>query len=304
LEKLKKIDEIQLLPPLVEPPITETMDWPGPTASFDKFRQRVRDDQPHVIHFIGHGRLKSGHGELAFVGKDGKADWVANFARVAAESKELKLVFLQACESELSDPHTPMSGLASQCAHHNVPAVVAMQAKIRSDVAATFASAFYTALAINEPIDCAVLKGRQAIEEMVKKPAAAFAVPVLYLRSYERLIGPKDQPGAARSSGSHEYCTCPRCEFAINMADPQTCPRCRLSFYCDATDEFGRLCGHKFANPLDKFCGQCGQRVNQKPWPLIAAEPPLSDSINLSPAGSSRPATEPPDPIRLRTGGT
>ena len=126
-------------------------------------------------------------------GEDGAVvDWVDNFASLACGSDALKLVFLQACESALADPHTPISAVAHDCADKGVPAVVAMQAKIENRAANEFACKFYETLAEEKPVDYAVKEGREALSELLKRreQSLAFGVPVLYLRSYGNLIGP------------------------------------------------------------------------------------------------------------------
>jgi hypothetical protein len=194
-----KAAELIDLQELIEPEPGDLLD-PNyrPTASWEKFEQMVKDHSPHIIHFIGHGRLSHDHtkrrdtGELAFVGDDGTEQWVneSRFAD-AVVNRNLSLVFLQACESALSDPRANISGVAKLLAQQNIPAVIAMQAKLKNKVANIFAAKFYDMLSQRAPIDLAVKAGREAIGKMgdlSDSQKLAFGIPVVYLNTYDGLI--------------------------------------------------------------------------------------------------------------------
>jgi hypothetical protein len=222
--------------------------------------------KPHVIHFIGHGRYEDGHGEVAFADAGGGVDWIPDdkFAEWA-KHKELKLVFLQACESALGDPHKSVSGMALKLAHQNIPAVIAMQDKVENEVANTFACSFYDALAKRQPIDLAVKAGRKAVENLHHDAQRlAFGVPVLYLRSYQGLI---DEPAPAvhhprnvinLPTDTPEVKSCPRCRARV---EDFVCPSCGLWLSCTK-------CGRAFSEPQSvRFCTKCGAAVPQHQWP-------------------------------------
>jgi len=179
---------------------------PDPKVTRDKFKQKIIDVNPNVIHFIGHGRSKAGKGSLGFINDGGNADWVdeKDFTDLAIGGvhDSLKLVFLQACQSATPDPHTPMSGVAQNLARRAVPAVVAMQAKVENSIANQFACAFYKTLAESKTIDRAVLAGRIAIKNEIASRVAAFGVPVLYYCGYGNLITLPEK-------------RCPKCNNAI-----------------------------------------------------------------------------------------
>jgi CHAT domain len=246
-------------------------------ATRENFEEVVKDFKPNIIHFIGHGKNNGKQGMVAFVGKNGRAQWVpetyfANWATPNEESRqELKLVFLQACESALSDPYNSISGMALRLAHKNVPAVIAMQYKIKSRVADTFASGFYNALAEGKPVDMAVKAGRDAItEEYINnqniknqdiddQQTYAFGLPVLYLRSYDSIILNEKLPDT-KSAGSRPTHTdnryiCPACEKVQQKKN--SCVKCGLIFKCI-------YCNDEFEDPKDTelfFCGNCKKPV-------------------------------------------
>lgn len=286
---------------LIEPEFEFSEDY-HPTASKKKFRTKVEEWQPHVIHFIGHGRLKDGFGELAFVGDDRKADWTGNFAELAARSRELKLVFLQACESALPDPHTPLSSVALQLAHKNIPAVVAMQAKIENLVANIFASRFYQELAKSKSVDYAVGAGREEIrDELESSHSLAFGVPVLYLRSFGRLIDPPapaqtigGQPAPLQSTpqvvpsplSSLPGRKCPNPDCEAPVGEQRFCTKCRCRLRCDECQAI--IDPYKM-----NFCGECGWQI-----PKDSVEIPRNQPAYQSPIPGAAIQQSTPPPVR------
>ena len=224
--------------------------------------------KPHVIHFIGHGRYEGEHGEVAFADVGGEVEWIPDdkFAEWT-KHKELKLVFLQACESALGDPHKSVSGMALKLAHQNIPAVIAMQDKVENEVANTFACSFYDALAGHQPIDLAVKAGRKAVENLpCDAQQLAFGVPVLYLRSYQGLIDEPEEPASPVQLPRNvispppdipESRSCPRCHTRVEY---NVCPSCGLWLSCTH-------CGHVISEPGKvAFCTKCGAPVPHHPW--------------------------------------
>ena len=271
LEKARKLHEdeaIELIPLVDEPRLAEPLNR-TPNVMWENFTNLVKNKEPHVIHFIGHGKLEHRQSKLAFVKSDGHADWKVGelFAEKAVESKSLKLVFLQACESALFDPHAPMADVARLCAAKNIPAVVAMQAKIENSVASEFACQFYDALAQGRPVDYAVLQGRRAIRDKLKMDsnAPAFGVPVLYLRSFDSLFAPtKSGSGITRTStpGEKTIFYCPYCWEPAFATKQEFCVECAKPLRCPSCDQFFET---KRANgvPLS-ICYKCGQPMKRE----------------------------------------
>ena len=235
------------------------------------------DEQPAIIHFVGHGRrLKRGKtsvGQLAFVGKDGKADWMddKDFADQVARSRNLKLVFLQACESGMPDPQASVSGVAMQVASKSIPAIVAMQAKVENNVATRFACQFYDTLKAGKSVDLAVKDGLKAIEDLGDRQKLAFAVPVLYLRSNDvdgliDLVNRSSAQSAAKVLGvgkqeltQQALTSCPRCGKEKKRPDQKVCTNCGLRYYC-------KNCGYLLDDPQGNFCGECTSEIVQVAW--------------------------------------
>ena len=145
-------------------------------ATFDGFINIVTAEKPHVIHFIGHGRMSDDNGQsqgqIAFMASDFTADWV-NAGELATKLIGIdpppRLVFLQACESGLTNPYDPylaISSVAERLVYRNIPAVVAMQSEIENQIANVFAKAFYGALFnAKSSVDAAMQIGRTKVLE-------------------------------------------------------------------------------------------------------------------------------------------
>lgn len=235
---------------LIEPrPAGRVPDYQA-TATFRELLRLLEEKRPHIVHFIGHGLRDEGGVKLAFVASDGTADPIdgATFAEAIASAKSVRLAVLQACESALPDPHTPVSGVALQLAQKRVPAIVAMQARISNQAADQFSCAFYAALAEGHSVDRAVMRGRQEIK--LQRDDQPFGIPVLYLRSYKPVLGPVT-PEAGPAPEPLSAPTCPQCREPISL-DDRFCSNCALAFLCP-----GPTCGRRLKKPLANFCEHC-----------------------------------------------
>jgi CHAT domain len=202
-------------------------DSPVPGATYKTFLATVEEVQPHIIHFVGHGDFDDGHGRVMFMNEDGSARPVTDgqlandIWRVGRSA--LKMVFVQACESGRSEPdalldrYQAVSGIASNLAAKNVPAIVAMQYAVDQDFAEVFACALYEALADAKPVDIAVHEARQAVARRQAEGSSdtagpAFALPVLYWWRPDALF-PSDEAGpSGRRGGEDEQLFCAWCD--------------------------------------------------------------------------------------------
>jgi CHAT domain len=174
-----------------------------PKATWGNFTAMLGNEQFHAIHFLGHGRwnAQAKAGTILFMKKDGTADPIDDefMANRLMDCDDLRLVFLQACESAQSDPYRAFSGVAQQLAQKGIPAVVGMQYKIHHRVANRFAEAFYEALALAETVtvDVAVQKARRKIADEFSDSIErlGFGLPVLYLRESDSMFAPGASTG-------------------------------------------------------------------------------------------------------------
>ena len=230
-------------------------------ATSREFMKLVKDENPVLIHFIGHGRHLDERGQLAFSNAHGTPDWVDDewFAQTAGQLRGLKAVLLQACESAMSDPYVAFSGVALTLAGLGIPAVIGMQYRVRADLAETFAQALYRALADDLPIDMAVKSGRAALSGDSKVwRELSFGLPVLYLSQYaaiaQRAAGLLGKQLSTRKGGNggEWHGACPRCGEAFRTGDVFD-PSCGLPLppYCSN-------CGHIYEGLPGAFCSRCG----------------------------------------------
>ena len=91
----------------------KTLDFPTQRS----LAQCVKDFQPHVVHFIGHGKVEGDEGFLAMLeeNEDKKrkiACWVddVTFASCFRDTTAPRLVFLQACEGARTKSYSAFSG--------------------------------------------------------------------------------------------------------------------------------------------------------------------------------------------------
>lgn len=155
-------------------------------VSWTGVHDKLLEEEWHVLHFIGHGGYdtETDEGVLAFVGRNGRADYVpaSRLADLLDEAEPTpRLVVLNSCQSGASGTLDLFSGTAAALAHSGIRAVAAMQYSISDDAAIAFARGFYKALAHGRGIDEAVRSGRIGILGL-SRGTLEWITPVLYLR--------------------------------------------------------------------------------------------------------------------------
>lgn len=150
------------------------------------FERLARAPTPHVLHFLGHGRLTKGVPELR-VGDDGEEHVWRPITDFAQEIKAnfrgaLRLVILEACEGAAQDA---FASAAESLVDAGADAVVAYLWPIRADVARTCSEALYKSVVGSGPaagdIAAALNAARRTISRLHDDSAETFS-PVLYLR--------------------------------------------------------------------------------------------------------------------------
>jgi len=155
-------------------------------VSWAGVHDKLLENEWHVLHFIGHGGYdtETDEGVLAFVGRDGRADYVtaSSLADLLDEAEPTpRLVVLNSCQSGAAGTQDLFSGTAAALAHSGIRAVAAMQFSISDTAAIAFARGFYTSLAHGRTIDEAMRSGRIGILG-IGRGTLEWVTPVLYLR--------------------------------------------------------------------------------------------------------------------------
>ncbi len=164
----------------------------APVASLDALREAIRENEFHVLHFMGHGGLIPGQQErvLYFEGKNRSPDPVTgtDLLNKLTGIQVLRLVVLNACESGETpiaagaSGFSPFAGVANSLVIGGLPAVVAMQSPISDSAAIAFSQRFYQVLAAGHAVDSALVEGRQAMHSVDRK-SFEWAIPVLLSRT-------------------------------------------------------------------------------------------------------------------------
>jgi hypothetical protein len=151
-------------------------------------RRSIRDNNPHIVHFVGHGTDKG----IALIDgpsnrpvmMDGNA-----FGAALQQADACRLVILSACDTanpQTMDPVNETIGtFAEQIVRNAVPAVIASQMVINDGTIATFCEGLYPELLASGSIDLAMAAGRcNVVAQLgtVTNAAIEWGIPVLYRR--------------------------------------------------------------------------------------------------------------------------
>jgi len=181
----------------------EIVDVSSPTLA--GLRQTLQKEECHVLHFMGHGGFDADAdcGVLYFETADRGEDPVPgeDLANKLAGFPMLRLVVLNACksarfaESSGQGGSHALTGVATSLVAGGLPATIAMRSAISDEAAIAFSRAFYQHLAAGDPVDTAMVEGRQAIHSE-ERGRAEWATPVLFMRTKEGDLFPAvDLPG-------------------------------------------------------------------------------------------------------------
>lgn len=174
-------------------------------ATLSALRQRLREQDVHIFHFIGHGKFDQEvrDGILMMEDEEGKGYPVSGqlLGMHLHEHRPLRLAVLNACEGARASLTDAFGGIAQSLVQQGIPAVLAMQFKITDQAAITFASEFYGSMADYYPVDAALAQARLAIRG--EDNHLEWATPALYMRSTDGRIfdsGESSAPGALGGS--------------------------------------------------------------------------------------------------------
>lgn len=155
--------------------------------------EKVSETQPHIVHYIGHGRFdaQTGRGSVALCATGGGTSWIDENdlgEALYGDGWKTTIVLLHACEGGRNNYEYRHAGLASSLVRRGVQCVVAMQYPVTNETAIDFSSALYEALADRQALDEAVQTARQHIWQ-VTQDARLLGVPMIYQRNAAPLLG-------------------------------------------------------------------------------------------------------------------
>ena len=155
------------------------------SANLSALQQRLRQQECHILHFIGHGNFDSQSHDGTLVMEDEKGNGrpvnAEHLGGLLRDQRSVSLVVLNACEGACASGLDVFSGLAQGLVRCGIPAVIAMQFQISDPAAITFAREFYASIADGYPVDAAVTESRKAIFN--EGNSLEWATPVLFMRS-------------------------------------------------------------------------------------------------------------------------
>lgn len=157
---------------------------------FEDVRRFLDQEDPHVLHFMGHGNFENGQGVLLFETREGNARAVsgAELGMLLKDEPSLRLVFLNACKTAMvgtTSASGAFAGVATALVRAGVTAVLAMQFPISDRAAIVFSNTFYASLIDGQPVDGAVGEARK---EVFAPLHAEWATPVLFMRSKDGVL--------------------------------------------------------------------------------------------------------------------
>lgn len=157
------------------------------TAS--KLRDRLRRDGPfHLLHYICHGEYNAMGGRLVLEDDNGQSCPLgAEELGVLLRDFDVRLAFVNVCWTARG-VDTMAPGVAQSLAAVGLPAVVGAQSALPNKTALVFSEAFYTALSEGDPIEAAMVEGRQAVMLAIGLDRGEWAIPVLFNRAPDGLI--------------------------------------------------------------------------------------------------------------------
>lgn len=168
-------------------------------ATWDALSQSLRDGYD-ICYLVAHGMVKSGQPWLFLVDDQGNADRrrggaLADLLRSLDASRRPRLMVLASCESAGDGYADMLAALGPQLAQAGVPAVLAMQGKLRIATNKRMAPVLFAELLHDGMIDRAVNSARLAVED-----EPDWWMPVLYTRLAHGMIWEEQVPAPAPSA--------------------------------------------------------------------------------------------------------
>lgn len=161
-------------------------------------RQRIMDDAPHVLHYVGHGGIDGGRGVLLLEDEDGRGEALeSSMLGILLQGSPVRLAVLNACltarEEEPDMTEFPRKrqaflGVGPALVDAGLGAVVAMQFSFTDAGALVLAQDLYEMMARRRPIDECVSRAREMLLLEVGLGRPDWATPVLFMRAPDGVV--------------------------------------------------------------------------------------------------------------------
>jgi hypothetical protein len=148
-------------------------------------QRKLRQNEYHIIHFVGHGVVDkaTGEGQLVFEDEMGRSRLVNGQHLGALMRDHFTLRYMCLTGPTRTGVGTEYAGLLDVARHlvrRGVAAVVAPQLRVGQPAWLAFCQTLYHGLANLQPVDAAVVKARQAMAE--ESDDFGWSAPVLFSR--------------------------------------------------------------------------------------------------------------------------
>ena len=149
-----------------------------------ELQRRLRRDQYHIFHFLGHGLYDGLAQDFLLLFED--EVWRArpvnsqHLGALLHDHFPLRLATFQSCSTAEVTRHNPYNGVALQMLRRGLPAAAAIHQPVATNTGLALLSAFYRAVADYVAVDQAITDARQALWNQGQDPA--WGVMALFLR--------------------------------------------------------------------------------------------------------------------------
>lgn len=149
-------------------------------------RSALRNDEWHILHFIGHGGFDIHDDQGFIVLEDGMRSsdklYADDFGDLISNQKSMRLVILNCCHGGQESRQDLYSGVATTLASKGIPTVIGMQMDVTDKAASAFAEGLYLSLTEGRPIELAMREARLAMK-IENRGSFEWCTPVLYART-------------------------------------------------------------------------------------------------------------------------
>ncbi len=154
-------------------------------ATLSTLQRRLRQEEYHIFHFIGHGGFDhQAHDGVLIIEDERRQPYMISGKHLGTllhDERTLRLALLNSCEGARNSRTDPFSGTAQSLVQQGIPAVIAMQFEVTDAAAIQLAHEFYAAFSDGYPVDAALAEARKAL--FAQGNEIEWGTPVLHMRS-------------------------------------------------------------------------------------------------------------------------